>query len=88
MANMSYCRFQNTYSYLCDCYENMDDELSEDETKYRKRIIELCKRIADCYGDEEEYKHTAPQATPKSCPGCNREATVECLYSRLHTGNC
>lgn len=33
-------------------------------------------------------KYTAPQATTKSCPGCNRVATVECLYSRLHTGNC
>ena len=54
MANMSYCRFQNTYSDLCDCYENMDDELSEDETKYRKYIIELCKRIVDNYGDEDE----------------------------------
>jgi len=54
MANMSYCRFQNTYSDLYDCYEHMDDELSEDETKYRKYIIELCKRIVDNYGDEDE----------------------------------
>jgi hypothetical protein len=54
MANMGYCRFQNTYSDLCDCDEHMDDELSQDEAKYRKRIIGLCKRIVDCYGDEEE----------------------------------
>ena len=54
MANMSYCRFQNTYYDLRDCYENMDDELSEDETKYRKRLLELCKRIVDNYGDEDE----------------------------------
>lgn len=30
----------------------------------------------------------SPTASPKSCPGCNKVATVECLYSRLHTGNC
>lgn len=54
MANMSYCRFENTYSDLRDCDEHMGDDLSPDEAKYRKRIIELCKRIVDCYGDEEE----------------------------------
>ena len=54
MANMSYCRFQNTYSDLRDCDEHMDEDLSIDEAKYRKRIIELCKRIVDCYGDGDE----------------------------------
>jgi hypothetical protein len=48
MANMSYCRFQNTLSDLRDCYNNMgDDDLSQSEFYARKQMIELCKSIAD-----------------------------------------
>lgn len=53
MGNMSYCKFENTYRDLEDCYESMDeDDLSESETKYRRKIIELCNTIATEYGDE------------------------------------
>lgn len=53
MANMSYCRFENTASDLQDCYDNMDsDEFSEREAKSRKRIIQLSCDIAESYGDE------------------------------------
>lgn len=54
--NMSYCRFQNTYPDLKDCYEAMDedDDLSPDEQKYRKRLIELCCQIAAEYGNSED----------------------------------
>jgi hypothetical protein len=54
MANMSYCRFHNTLSDLRDCWDNMDDDLSEEERKARERLIALCKRIADNYCDEDE----------------------------------
>ena len=56
MPNMSYCRFENTYPDLRDCYESMDDteKLSLDEQKYRKRMIELCCQIAAEYGEQEE----------------------------------
>ncbi len=53
MANMSYCRFQNTVSDLRDCVINMDDgDLSFDEARARRRLIELCVRIADDYRDD------------------------------------
>jgi hypothetical protein len=52
MANMSYCRFQNTLEDLRDCRDNMDDDLSEDEAWARKRLIEVCKEIAE-YADED-----------------------------------
>lgn len=58
MANMSYCRFQNTLTDLLDCYRNMDDDdLDEYETEARTALISLCIDIADEYGDEatEEY---------------------------------
>lgn len=47
MANMSYCRFENTYNDLKDCYLNIDNELSESEENYRKKLIKLCKEIAE-----------------------------------------
>lgn len=53
MANMSYCRFENTYNDLKDCYQNIDDELSESEENYRKKLIKLCKEIAEYCEDEE-----------------------------------
>lgn len=52
MANMSYCRFENTLNDLRDCYYNMDsNDLSETEFHKRKQMIELCKSIV------EEYEH-------------------------------
>lgn len=53
MANMSYCKLENTYNDLKDCYLNIDDELSESEENYRKKLIKLCKEIAGYYEDEE-----------------------------------
>jgi len=58
---MSYCRFENTFIDLQDCYGSLSetplDELSKTEKKYAKRLIEMCKNIADDYleeSDEEE----------------------------------
>lgn len=45
MANMSYCRFQNTIRDLQDCYENLDAELSEDERKARNRLVRTCAKV-------------------------------------------
>ena len=54
MANMSYCRFENTYGDLLACYENMDDteELTSYETSARKWVIALAVEIALQYGHE------------------------------------
>lgn len=57
MGNMSYCRFENTYADLHDCNEALAekslDELSEIEKKYAKKLINLCKEIADNFGGED-----------------------------------
>lgn len=61
MANMSYCRFQNTVNDLRDCYwaieeaVNQDEmsvseymaTLSKDEQYALKRMIELCHNITE-----------------------------------------
>ena len=56
MANMSYCRFENTARDLWDCCQNMEDndDLSESERRARRRIIQMCVEIAEDYGYELE----------------------------------
>jgi len=54
MRSMGYCRFENTVPDLEDCQEHLfDEDLSDEEEKYRKRLIRICKEIAaDCEDDE------------------------------------
>jgi phage host-nuclease inhibitor protein Gam len=55
---MSYCRFENTYGDLQDCYDALAekdlDELSESEKKYAKKLIKMCRDIADDFLDDED----------------------------------
>ena len=50
MANMSYCRFENTLGDLRDCYDAMDETCSDSETRARKSLIDVCCDIAVQYG--------------------------------------
>lgn len=52
MSNMSYCRFRNTLQDLNDCFEHIDDDVSDAEDKARRRLIDICREIADFYPDE------------------------------------
>ena len=61
MANMSYCRFENTYGDLKDCaealveangIENVVDEANEYEAPWVSAVVKLCREIADRWGDE------------------------------------
>jgi hypothetical protein len=53
--NMSYVRFQNTLKELRDCFENIHDEdLSDAEESARKKLIELCRQIADEFEQETD----------------------------------
>lgn len=55
MANMSYCRFENTLKDLQDCYEHLNDEdLSGSEEIARYTLVELCRQILDELEDYEE----------------------------------
>ncbi len=61
MANMSYCRFENTYNDLQDCSINLNNVSSESEKRYREKLVELCKEIIEEYEfvklneDEDEW---------------------------------
>lgn len=57
MANMSYCRFQNTQGDLRDCVDALGDELSKDEARAARRMYKLCQDFianVDEYGINEE----------------------------------
>lgn len=60
MANMNYCRFENTLSDLSDCEdalssgEAFDGDMSEREAKARDRLIAMCRSIADDYATSED----------------------------------
>lgn len=55
MANMGYCRFQNTESALRDCLRALDengfDSLSDDERTAAERIIRMCRDVVDGHLD-------------------------------------
>ena len=61
MGNMSYCRFENTYRDLEECYDalqneggvkGIEEEVSQYEKPYVRRLVELCREIVDNYEDE------------------------------------
>ena len=56
MANMSYCRFENTSDDLLDCVNAMQEaceleelDLSEYESSAMKRMRKLCERFLEEY---------------------------------------
>ena len=70
MANMSYCRFENTLADLRDCEKalgNIYDEVTE-MSSYEKnalpKLIELCKSISDNW-DMEEVKDIINESEDK-----------------------
>lgn len=57
MANMSYCRFENTYGDLEDCVEALRNgkDISKSEKQYADRMRELCDEFIELYdGISEE----------------------------------
>jgi ppGpp synthetase/RelA/SpoT-type nucleotidyltranferase len=48
MANMSYCRFENTYHDLIDCFDNIWEEAeNERDERHRKNLIRFLKDRLD-----------------------------------------
>jgi hypothetical protein len=53
MGNMGYCRMENTAQDLKDCFLNWEETASRSELEARSRILALCKKIVNYYGDDE-----------------------------------
>jgi len=55
MANMAYCRFQNTLQDLRDCQRALNEmgdferELSGEEARAAKRLLQICRELSDDY---------------------------------------
>ena len=46
MANMSYCRFENTFHDLVDCSEHISYEAqNEHDEEYRQKLLQLINDI-------------------------------------------
>lgn len=68
MANMSYCRFQNTYRDLHDCTNALEelinnngvdrygDKLSQEEAYAAKKMYDLCQEFIDFYEQLKEIE--------------------------------
>ena len=59
MANMSYCRFENTYGDLADCVVALDDvqygeEISRREWNYAKMMREWCEKFIENIDELDE----------------------------------
>lgn len=54
MANMSYCRFENTANDLADCLEHFEDcNLSSYEANARRRILRMAQEIVESFTEED-----------------------------------
>lgn len=60
MANMSYCRFENTYRDLVDCFTALEqiaydnESISDREWDYAKRMRDLCEQFVEEFDDIDE----------------------------------
>ena len=54
MSNMTYCMFHNTLNDLRDCVRvlTVGESLSREERISASKLIELCRDIANEYGDD------------------------------------
>lgn len=66
MANMSYCRFENTYRDLDDCLANLGDpDMSESEKHYARRIYNICRSYVAEFEDIEERDSYDEDGSPE-----------------------
>ena len=65
MANMSYCRFENTSRDFADCVNALDEMYSNDESlstlsdyerNSAERMYEMCKEYIDLYEQVSEIE--------------------------------
>lgn len=55
MANMSYCRFQNTLLDLQACFDHIgDNDLSPEERQARRQLVDLCRVIYEETESQEQ----------------------------------
>lgn len=67
MANMSYCRFENTFADFEDCLDTLRNygsiqaafnDINTTDRRFIRQLVELAVQMADEFGDE---LHDKPQ---------------------------
>ena len=60
MSEMSYCQFENTYSSLRGCYKSLAEnkDLSDDEEKYKEKLLQLCQDMINSFTEYSVYKES------------------------------
>ena len=84
MANMSYCRMENTLKDLCDCtnailFEGIDS-LSERELEKARLLSKECQsfiRAMDRYPEEDEEYES--ETGKDDCEGCVHNGENTCI---------
>lgn len=54
MPNMSYCRFENTFGDLLDCFNNINEETNSRDEDYRQKMINLLTDLVENCDTQEE----------------------------------
>lgn len=72
MANMSYCRFENTSSDLQDCVDAIEEnglsDLSDTEQRKAQQMREQCETYIQLYDEAEE--NMEEEGEIEGCPYC------------------
>jgi len=59
MANMSYCRFENTYQDLKDCLKSLNqndlEDLSNSEREFAIKLVKMCSFISQDFLEDVLY---------------------------------
>ena len=59
MANMSYCRFENTYQDLKDCLKSLNEndlcDLSKSEREFAIKLVKMCSFISQDFLEDVMY---------------------------------
>ena len=86
MSNMSYVAFQNTAPDVRDCLEKLESEgvqeLSDEELRAAKRLLEYARELVNVHADDIEAEHAerfAPKVVAKVAKASKRAAVREKL---------
>ena len=63
MPSMSYCRFQNTLPDFSECVDTVHDDLSEAESRARKRLILQAAAMLESIGITINHEEVAQAIT-------------------------
>lgn len=68
--SMSYCKFENTYQDLQQCYHDWNEANNDEEVLYRRLVFKLCQSIVkECSLDGDEWNEERDVVTPENAEG-------------------